>query len=605
MIKKCLMSLIITAFAFQNIVFAQEQVKEQSLQNIENTQNVQAQSQSVDGNNGKSKKMQENTNISGKNKKSVEKATVEKKDTAMKKDTVDKKSVTDKTVSNKKNVSDKKSVSDKNVATNDDFKELTINLLDPTMKVNQLSINFNITLSQIEAFNEFIVATDKFKQSNVEVAYDEFKNIIDNVETNDFGYTLMANRLAEYGLFYLSEMTTKKMSDKDITTNHIENMKTFFYPKKRLPLKEEIYLAEAYTNIMYNEQAKEVLEDLLKQTEMLKTYDYASYVTALAAYKSNNFSIARQYIQKAIIKNPQNLNYKILETQILADSSKPQLALKVVNQLKKEPLTEAELIRRVNSIEQYALYKNAEKDWLRNYHLGYYYFYQGEYNKSIKSLQNALGKNKARNAKVNNILSKVYLSVQEYEKAQDVAQKAIKKNGKLAQARMVRGNVSYLQKDYKKAVKDFEKAAKNKSTVADAEVMLAQIYQKQGEEKKAKETFEKALKTSSTSVDAYYNIAMIEPYKQMAYLKKALGIDIAYIDAWLGLARYEIGRDNFSMAQDYLANAYYIDQNDYRYYYYQGLIYKSQDDIQTAALYFRKCLKLNPKCIEAQKELRL
>ena len=113
------------------------------------------------------------------------------------------------------------------------------------------------------------------------------------------------------------------------------------------------------------------------------------------------------------------------------------------------------------------------------------------------------------------------------------------------------------------------------------------------------------MKTSSTSVDAYYNIAMIEPYKQMAYLKKALGIDIAYIDAWLGLARYEIGRDNFSMAQDYLANAYYIDQNDYRYYYYQGLIYKSQDDIQTAALYFRKCLKLNPKCIEAQKELRL
>ena len=88
-------------------------------------------------------------------------------------------------------------------------------------------------------------------------------------------------------------------------------------------------------------------------------------------------------------------------------------------------------------------------------------------------------------------------------------------------------------------------------------------------------------------------------------VEKALGINITYIDAWLGLARYEISRDNFAMAQDYLSNAYYIDQNDFRYYYYQGLIYKSQDDYPTAAMYFKKCLKLNPNCVEAQKELNL
>ena len=117
--------------------------------------------------------------------------------------------------------------------------------------------------------------------------------------------------------------------------------------------------------------------------------------------------------------------------------------------------------------------------------------------------------------------------------------------------------------------------------------------------------FEKALKTSSTSVEAYYNIAMTEPFKQLNYLKKALGINITYTDAWLGLARYEINRDNFSLAQDYLSTVYYLNQNDYRYYYYQGLIYKSHDDIQTAALYFQKCLKLNPNCQEAKKELNL
>ena len=98
---------------------------------------------------------------------------------------------------------------------------------------------------------------------------------------------------------------------------------------------------------------------------------------------------------------------------------------------------------------------------------------------------------------------------------------------------------------------------------------------------------------------------MIEPFKQLPYLKKALALNIMYTDAWLGLARYELTRDNFAKAQDYLATAYYIDQNDFRYYYYQGLIYKNKDDLTTAAMYFKKCLKLNPKCDEAQKELNL
>ena len=59
------------------------------------------------------------------------------------------------------------------VSTYKDFDALTIDLLDPSMKVSQISINFNVVISQIEAFNDFIRATDKFKQSNVGAAYDD------------------------------------------------------------------------------------------------------------------------------------------------------------------------------------------------------------------------------------------------------------------------------------------------------------------------------------------------------------------------------------------------------------------------------------------------
>ena len=129
---------------------------------------------------------------------------------------------------------------DKPIATNKDFDELTIDLLDPSMKVTQLAVNFNVVMSQMEAFNDFIKATDKFKQSNVSTAYDDYKFVLDNIDTNDFGYTIMANKLAEYGLFYLSSLASKKMSDTDITSNHIKNYEKFFQKQDFLTTKKFI-----------------------------------------------------------------------------------------------------------------------------------------------------------------------------------------------------------------------------------------------------------------------------------------------------------------------------------------------------------------------------
>ena len=247
----------------------------------------------------------------------------------------------------------------------------------------------------------------------------------------------------------------------------------------------------------------------------------------------------------------------------------------------------------------------AKKDYDRNYHLGYYYFYERDFNKSIKTLQAALTKKKKNNAKVNALLSQVYWNMKEYEKAFAIAKKSVKVLSKNPKARMTLGNSYYVQGNYKKAIKNYKIAAKDTDTTIKADVEIARTYQKMGEENKAKELYTQILTKSSDEYEAYYSIAMMEPYKKLSYLKKALGINITFIDAWLGLAGLEINRDNFAMAQDYLSVAYYINQNDFRYYYYQGLIYKSLDDLQTASMYFNKCLKLNPNFAEAQKELKL
>ncbi|MBQ3311123.1 tetratricopeptide repeat protein [bacterium] len=482
---------------------------------------------------------------------------------------------------------------------------LSTGIIDNSLNFEEFINESNILSLQISAMDDFQNAVDKFKQSNIEVAYDEFKNILNSAKINDFGYVLMANKFAEYGFFDLSELAIKKMSDKEIVSKHSEDLKKFFYPSKELTPKNEIYLAEMYANIIYNDQSKESLDDLLKQKDLLKNSDYANYMLALAAYKSNNNNLAKQYINNAVSKNQDNVNYKILQAQILADGSNPNSALKVVENLKKQNISVTEFKRRINSIEQYVLYKNAQKDWLKNYHLGYYYFYQAEYNKSIRALQNALGKNKSNNAKINALLSKVYFTMNDYDRAKDYAQKAIKKNKYLAESRMISGKLNYRNGNYDEALKDFEISKKDKTLNFESQIKIAEVYSKKNDIKKSNEIYENLNKSSKISDEGYYSIATVGKLDTENNLKKALGINIKYTNAWLELANNEIKKNNFGVAHDYLSSVYYIDKNDYRYYYYQGLIYKYKNDTQIAELYFQKCLQLNPKFTEVKKELKI
>ena len=76
-------------------------------------------------------------------------------------------------------------------------------------------------------------------------------------------------------------------------------------------------------------------------------------------------------------------------------------------------------------------------------------------------------------------------------------------------------------------------------------------------------------------------------------------------DAWIDLARVEIQRQNFIEAKKYLGVANYIDENDFRYYYYQGLIAKAEGFTKDANVNFQKSLKLNPDYSPAKEELSI
>ena len=100
-------------------------------------------------------------------------------------------------------------------------------------------------------------------------------------------------------------------------------------------------------------------------------------------------------------------------------------------------------------------------------------------------------------------------------------------------------------------------------------------------------------------------MALYDKDREVPYLKKSLALNLAYKDAWIDLARVEIEKQNLRQAKIYLAIAVYIDENDFRYYYYQGLIAKAEGFTKDANVNFQKSLKLNPDYSPAKEELSI
>ena len=169
---------------------------------------------------------------------------------------------------------------------------------------------------------------------------------------------------------------------------------------------------------------------------------------------------------------------------------------------------------------------------------------------------------------------------------------------------IVLGDIALRNKEIQQAESYYKKAA-GKASSHDAEIKLAEIYQLQNNEKKAKEIYAKILKTSSKAYRAYYHMALLDKDREETYLKKSVAINPEFTAGWVDLARLEIDRDSYDQALYYLDIAKYIDENDYRYYYYRGLVMKNKGLLTEASKNFEKSYDLNSEFDLVKKELQI
>ena len=218
-------------------------------------------------------------------------------------------------------------------------------------------------------------------------------------------------------------------------------------------------------------------------------------------------------------------------------------------------------------------------------------------------MQSAISSKKKLNRDVYGLLSRVYFDFQDYEKAQDSAAKAIKIDSNNSTALMVLGDLSYKKGDYKTALKYYKNAETDSKDSSLPSTKVAQTYEQLGKTKKASDIYEKLVKSYNDCYIAYYKIALKDKSKEIVYLKKALSINMNFTDAWLELSRIAIEQKNFKDAKKYLKVSKYIDENNYRYYYYQGMLLKAQG--LNGKSYFEKSLLINPNYQPAKEELNI
>lgn len=438
---------------------------------------------------------------------------------------------------------------------------------------------------------KYASAENRFAQSNVKASYDDFNDLIERASHDDYVFLVYGAKMAEYGFFDLSDNLIKKLDANGFTDTYIKDIKRFYYPSAMVNQKDIVYLADAYSNIMYNNMAIETTSELLNSTQAADS-DYKNYLIALGYYKSNNLQQALKYVNNAITENDININYLCLKAKILADSNKSSQALNVLQKIKKTPFQTVEFQAKVRAIEEYVLYRTSKAEPLKDYHLAYYYHLQNKSLLATKVLQSAILQAKQYSPQIYSLLGKIYYENDEAQKAQEFASRAYREDSKNYLALLTLADLNYDNRKYDDALK-FYKESKKVSKDIEPSVGIAKSYLALDKAKKTKKIYSKLLKKYEFDENLLVESLKVFPEKSDYYLPRVAAVDISNNDIWLGLANLAIKDGNYNMAMTYLNNSYYIDENNFKYYYYLSLVLRAKGDVELANQSLIRCSTLN------------
>ncbi len=453
------------------------------------------------------------------------------------------------------------------------------------------TVNMDMVIKDNFVKAKFASAENRFLQGNVKASHDDFADLVSRAVHDDYVFLVYGIKMAEYGFFDLSEQLFKRLDANTFTANYVKDIKKYYYPSGMVEPKDLIYYADAYSSIVYNNMAIETTSELLNNSNATES-DYKNYLIALGFYKSNNLQQALKYINNAIVQNDNNTNYKILKAKILADSNKPKQAVKMLKEINKTEFLTIDFQDKIRAVNEYVEYKIAKDEPLKDYHLSYYYHLQGKSLLATKVLQASILQAKQYAPQIFALLSRIYYECDEPLKAQEFAQRAFKEDKNQYLAVLTLADINYDERKYEDALK-YYKSAKKLSKENEASIGIAKTYLAMENTKKSKKLYEKLLKKEHLDEDLLVNSLKVFPQRADDYLARVASVDISNNEIWLGLAGLALKDGNVSMAETFLNNSYYIDENNFKYYYYLSLVLRAKGNIEQSNQSLIRCSRLD------------
>ena len=484
----------------------------------------------------------------------------------------------------------------KNKINSDLIKLITLEGMTSTQSVD------NTILGKNSFAKYFLSGDDKFAQSNITAAYNDYTKAVAASDDNDFQALLVAYKLANIGFFTLSQHAINQIDDVQLYKSQTDAMKQLFYPSVALSYDEEILLAEMYADIYYNNLSKEITRELSRHHGLLKKSDYANYIMAQAYFEAGEFHKALNAINRALNIKKNSPFYMQYKAKILCETKDYAQALKILTKIQESGYTIEKFRNNVEIQKEFTL-SYATKDTAKaKYHLAKYFFLIGEYNRALKEVSASISAKK-KNYEAYALAGIIQTKIGEHSKAKESLNKSLTYNKKYSPAYVGLGYLEKLTGTYENVLSYFNQALKYDKNNLVMSIELAKLLNLVGNEIRAKEICSNLILKYPDSSELFYALSEIYPQNQYEYLRQSLSLNAFNNDAWIDFAELNLYQNGVEQAEKYLKAVKVTDKENYKYYYVEGLINKQLGDYTSAGVSFKKSLKLNPNYTPAQKEL--
>ena len=478
-------------------------------------------------------------------------------------------------------------------------------IMDSFLNLGGQSENANLDESEKQRV-AFVNATKKFNQGNVVVAYDEFENLSNSINS-DYALLVFAKSMYEIGFFSIGTKSLEKIKHKKFVQDTIDDLKRCYLPSFTLDKNEEIYLAKAYSSIHYDNSAQEISFELNKNEALTSKSDYANYILSQAMSESRQYQQALNFINKASSMNKTNLSYLNFKVKTLNALNKNKEALEIIEKVEKNNANE-HIFKNSFMLQKETILANLSKDEQdRKYHQTMKTFMEGNYQKAIEDCKNILSFDK-KNYKILTLLAMGQFVTGDRQNAKKnyLASYEINKNYPYTLSGL--GDVKFLEYDLEGAIKYYKKALSQNPKDQTSALKLALIYKNDTKYEKDLKNLEKKLaKMDSAPFMSYHSIAatIAKDNKNLRreYIRRATAINPLYENGWVAFLNYELENKDLDGAKNFLYMISFSNRTNYIYFYLNALYDIALNRTNSAIVNLRNCLSLKPDFEDANKKL--